>query len=327
LTGSDIEIVPSGEKGYLIDSSTHASAKHGNVFSSTCFKTLKVEKGDILQASVYCYVSKDFNGDSVKIIVKGAVNGNSESYYRIFDSTNFNPNLTQNLIYNGNFRSGTTNWWPGADSTIHTIIETPFGKGIRVSRGNGNGSDWSLKYNGRPIIYNAGHTYQIKFIFKVQKGIGIPFFIGWWVDIPNHGYVLPLKIIDLKNGWKEATCSYKFKETCYDLYTFLNSLHNNSVVDIANVEMTDLNRNNIIPNYVDQLNVKGTWQKLIIDVPCDYGKISFYLSISKNRVSDWRSLKGHVIFAVPECKVIKKEANKSAFSYNNGINKIEWKKS
>lgn len=306
LTGINVQIVPSDEKGYRIDSASVGSLK-GNVSSNTSFVSLKVDKGDIFEASLYCYVSEDFNGDSVKILVNGAVNGTSESFYRIVDSKNDNQNQNRNLISNGNFESGTTNWSIGADSTTHTIIETPFGKGIRVSRGDGNGMDWSLRYNGRPIIHYAGHTYQIKFIFKVQKGIGIPFSIGWWVDLPNHGYALPLEIKDLKNGWKEATCSYKFKETSNNLSTFLNAMHNNSVIDIANVEMIDLDRNDSIPFFFDQLNKKGTWQKLKIDVPCFRRKVSFCLSISKKGVKNLKSLRGYVIFAKPEYRVMKKK--------------------
>jgi len=310
LTGNNVEIVPAGEKGYVIDSSCSASVMNGNVFSNTYFKALKVNKGDIFQASVYCYVSKDFNGDSVKILAEGAVHGYSESYYKIFDSKNDNPQLPQNLIYNGNFELGTTNWFPEADSTTFTIIETPFGNGIRVSRTNGDGGDFSLMYKGRPIIYYTGHCYRLRFKFKVEKGGTLPFSIGWWVNDANQGFLshfLPLTIRNLNDGWKEATCTYKFKETHSDLPTFLNSLQDYSVVDIANVEMTDLDWKNTIPYFVDQLNVKGTWQKLKIDVPCGHGKISFYLSMSKNRVPDLRSLKGYVIFARPEYMVVKKK--------------------
>jgi hypothetical protein len=306
LTGNNVDIVPVGEKGYVIDNTYESKLIDSNAYINQCIKTLKVKKGEILQASVFCFVSKDFNGDSVKILIKGAVHGNSESYYRIFTSRNDNLELTKNLIYNGNFELGKTNWTPYADSTTHTIIETPFGKGIRVSRGNGNGGDWSLRYVGRPIIYYAGHTYQIKFIFKVQKGISIPFYIGWWVDTPNYGFALPLKIRDLEDGWKEAICSYKFKETNYDLPTFLNTLLDFSIVDIAKVEMTDLNRIDTVPHFVDQLSKIGTWQKLQIDVPCDQGKALFYICVSKNGVSDFTSLKGSVVFARPEYKLIAK---------------------
>jgi hypothetical protein len=308
LTGGNVEIVPPHEIGYVIDSSYDARIMHGKMFSNVCIKTLNVKKDEIFHVSLYCYVSKDFNGDSVKIIVKGAGNGNQESNYRLFDSYMYNPNPAQNLIYNGDFGLGTINWTPWADSTTHTIIETPLGKGIRVSRTNGDGGYWSLRYIGRPIIYYAKHRYQLKFNYIVRKGSEMPFKVGWWVNeegYNNSTLSLPLSIRNINLGWKEATCSYEFNETHYDLPTFLNSLQDYSVVDIANVEMTDLNRNDTIPYYVDQLNVKGTWQKLTIDFPFDLQSVSFYISISKNGVKDLRSLRGYVIFTKPEYKIEK----------------------
>jgi hypothetical protein len=305
LAGANVQIVPPEEKGYIIDSMSDATIVDGNMFSNTFFKTIKISKGETVQASLYCYVSEDFNGDSVKILIQGPIKGNNESIYQIFESKNDNQNSTQNLIYNGNFELGMDNWTAYAGSTTLTIIETPFGKGIRVTRGKGNGSDWSLRYIGRPIIYYAGHTYQIKFNFKVQSGIGIPFNIGWWVDIPNYAFALPLNIRKLKNGWNEAICSYKFKETSYDLVTFLNSLRENSIVDISNVEMTDLNGNDTILHFVDQLRKKGIWQHLKINVPSDRGKVSLFLRISKNGVTDFNSLKGYVIFARPDFRIKK----------------------
>jgi hypothetical protein len=305
LDGNNVEIVPPGVKGYIIDSMCTSNSKNGSARLDILIKKIRANAGQTIHASAYIYTTEDFNGDSVKIVLKGALKGSGESTYRLSDAETDSSKFIHNLLYNGNFENGRTNWIPNADSTTHTIIDTPFGKGIRVSRGNGNSLDWSLKYAGRPIIYHEGHTYQIKFIFKVQKGPEIPFSIGWWIDIPNHAYSLPLNINQLSDGWKEANCSYKFKETCYNLYTFLNGLQNNSVVDIANVEITDLDKSDTLVYFVDQLSQKGKWQKVTLDAPCESGKISYYISISKKGVTDLKSLKGKVIFSKPELAIIK----------------------
>lgn len=302
LTGVNVEIVPSFAEGYRLDSTCFGKVENGSVHFETYFQKLKVKKGDSINANIYCFVSKDFNGDSVRLLIKGAVYGNRVSDYKLFDSSNEKLSDAGNLIINGDFNLGTTNWRPNADSTTHTIIETPFGKGIRVLRTNGNDEDWSLQYVGRPIIYHPGHRYQIRFIYKIEKGNGIPFKIGWWVD-EGRGFIdydLPLEIRKIRNGWNEATCSTVFTQTHYDLVIFLNSLHDYSVVDITNVEMKDLDRNDTIPLYVDQLNKKGTWQKLTIKIPCNSGRASVCFSIIKNNVVDFRSLKGYVIFTSPE---------------------------
>ena len=181
-------------------------------------------------------------------------------YINKYDSINRsemnNKRSTNNLFSNNDFTLGTHFWDPAADSTTNEIIETPFGKGIRVARTNGNGGYWSLMYAGRPIVYYAGHCYRIRFYYKVEKGDSLPFNVGWWVNEANQGYVahrLPLIINNIIDGWKEATCSYKFKETHYDLPTFLNSLQDYSTVDIANVELEDLDRNDSLPVFVDQV--------------------------------------------------------------------------
>jgi hypothetical protein len=302
LDGENVEIVPSFAKGYILDSTCVEKAKNRIGYFETNFQTLKVKKGDTLNASIYCFVSKDFNGDSVSLLARGAASGNKVSHYSVLDAINENASIMSNLISNGDFTLGTKNWAPSADSTTHTIIDTPFGRGIRVSRTNGNGGDWSLRYVGRPIIYHAGHRYQIRFKYKIEKGVGIPFDIGWWVD-EGHGFIdcnLNLEVRKLGNGWNEATCSKLFSQMHLDLYTLLNSLRDYSIVDITNVELIDLDRTDTIPLFVDQLNKKGTWQKLSIKVPCNNGKATVCLSIFKNNVADFKSLKGYVIFALPE---------------------------
>lgn len=302
LSGDNVEIVPPFENGYLLDSTCNETVENGFGYFETNFQTLKVRKGDSLEATLYCFVSKDFNGDSVRLLIKGSVYGNSVSDFKLFDTNIEKLSYSGNLISNGDFKLGTTNWITDADSTTHTIIETPFGRGIRVSRTNGDGGDWSLRYMGRPIVYYAGHKYQIRFLYKMEKGRGIPFKVGWWVN-EGSGFVssnLPLEITKIRDGWNEATCSYIFNHTYNDLAAFINSLQDFSIVDITNVEITDLDRNDTLPLFVDQLNKKGTWQKLTVKVPCFSGMASVCFRISRNNVENIGSFKGYVIFALPE---------------------------
>lgn len=65
LTGENVEIVPPGVKGYLMDSTCNAYIMGGNAYSYTdlYLYNRKVNDNDTVQVSVYCYVSKDFNGD------------------------------------------------------------------------------------------------------------------------------------------------------------------------------------------------------------------------------------------------------------------------
>ena len=180
-------------------------------------------------------------------------------YLKNYDLKNFAEPAPKNLISNGDFILRNVFWVPGADSTFHSIVETPYGSGIKVSRLNGNGGDWSLRYVGRPIIYHAGHKYVLSFLYKVIEGNDMPFNIGWWVNDGGQGFIetvsLPLKIINYEYGWKKAVCSYRFKETHYDLGAFLNSLQDYSTVIIAKVALYDSDGNDSLPDFVDQLKV------------------------------------------------------------------------
>jgi len=206
------------------------------------------------------------------------------TYDSLFDAKNNPQGL--NLFGNGNFRQGLKYWLPYADSTQHAIVETPFGYGIRVSRTDGDGEYWSLRYDGRPIIYHALHTYLIKFDYKVIQGDTLPFNVGWWVNDANQGfrsYRLPLKITKLEQGWKEAKCSYTFKETHFGLISFLNSLNDSSIVDISNVELIDLKKDSALPVFVDQVKDMSKFKSQMISDSIELRKYSSFISPRINR--------------------------------------------
>ena len=81
LSGKNVEIVPAGSKGYLFDKSClgFASPSHSYYFLS--LKRESVKKGDSLLASVYCYVTDNFDGDAVAIRAEGSLTGNPDKFY------------------------------------------------------------------------------------------------------------------------------------------------------------------------------------------------------------------------------------------------------
>jgi hypothetical protein len=182
-----------------------------------------------------------------------------QQYLYAGDSLYNRPPVNLNLFANGDFSSGYLNWITESDSTSQKIIYTPFGKGLEISRSDGDGGSWTVRYVGRPIVYHAGHTYELRFLALVKKGEGFPFNVGWWVNDGGQGYdptvALTKKFINKNDGWMEIVCSYRFRETHADLPTFLNSLQNNSVVQITRVELLDLDRNDSLPAFVDQINI------------------------------------------------------------------------
>jgi hypothetical protein len=62
LEGKNVEIVPKDSKGYLMDSTCNANTWDGNAFSYTIFGTREIAEGCSGRASVYCFVSDDFDG-------------------------------------------------------------------------------------------------------------------------------------------------------------------------------------------------------------------------------------------------------------------------
>jgi hypothetical protein len=75
LKGDSVEIVPQNARGYLIDSTSNSDTWNGNAYSYTRVWSSKVENLDIINASVYCYVSEDFNGEWINLSCEGTTSG------------------------------------------------------------------------------------------------------------------------------------------------------------------------------------------------------------------------------------------------------------
>jgi hypothetical protein len=91
LTGSNVEIVPVGSKGYLLDCTSNSSYyPESNVCEAySLIARLKANKGDHYQASVFCFVSDDFDGDFVSMgntsenVEKKTVSGKTVDFYNL----------------------------------------------------------------------------------------------------------------------------------------------------------------------------------------------------------------------------------------------------
>jgi hypothetical protein len=89
LVGENVEIVPEGAKGYLLDSTCNPSFYKGNNLyeSYTLILALNVRKGERYKASVYCFVSDLFEGKTVSFgntyesVDNRVVTGKTFSFY------------------------------------------------------------------------------------------------------------------------------------------------------------------------------------------------------------------------------------------------------
>jgi hypothetical protein len=152
------------------------------------------------------------------------------------------PYIGNNLVSNGNFKYNGTFWKRSSDSSINIkIVDFKNVRCALISRGIGNGGDWSLFYAGRSIVYQANNEYQISFKIMPVKPYSIPFKVGFWVD-EGEGFKndLKLKIKSLNERWLEVKASYLFKHIHSDLRFFINSQLSNSQFYITDISLTNL---------------------------------------------------------------------------------------
>jgi hypothetical protein len=129
------------------------------------------------------------------------------------------------------------------------LSDSPFGKAIRIKRGNGIHGGWTLFYIGPAIKYYAGHRYNIDFCFRFISKDPYPLNIGWYFGkYKNIGtmYLEPVEI-PIGEGWKKASCSITFDSTFINLPCFLGPLENNSELEISQPKLTDLDANESSP--------------------------------------------------------------------------------
>jgi hypothetical protein len=81
LTGYNVEIVPRGTKGYCMDKTCNADTWEGNAYSYTTVFNKNVNKNDTLSASVFCFVSSDFDGTWALLDYVGSSDGEKIDKY------------------------------------------------------------------------------------------------------------------------------------------------------------------------------------------------------------------------------------------------------
>ena len=81
LAGRNVEIVPANSKGYMMDSTCESIQKNGNAYSFTQIASKNVNIKDTISASVYCYVSEDFNGEWASLSSEGSVQAETAKFY------------------------------------------------------------------------------------------------------------------------------------------------------------------------------------------------------------------------------------------------------
>ncbi len=74
LTGNNAGILPPGSKGYYLDNTCDAITREGNAYAYTLVWNKNLNKSCVKGASVYCYVSEDFDGTYAMLAFEGPGN-------------------------------------------------------------------------------------------------------------------------------------------------------------------------------------------------------------------------------------------------------------
>lgn len=148
-----------------------------------------------------------------------------------------------NLYYNGDFRYDLDFWSfikSKNDSVTHEIkIEDKY-KYLEISRYKGVGF-FQLVYHGRPIYFHKNVEYKLNFDFRIIKGEGVPFKVGWWVlDKGKRPGNLPLTVTSLSNGWNSCEAIHVFEEDHIKSLGFINSQQAGTVIQIRNISLSSV---------------------------------------------------------------------------------------
>jgi hypothetical protein len=250
LAGKKVEIVPKNTKGYYMDSTCEADTWEGHAFSFTSLKPNKVTTNDLIVASVYCYVSDDFNGTWARLIFHGAVNGDQwgnfnydfnkiGTWQKIATSVKCKNGIIVPYLYFS--KIGVKNF-----STLkgHVIFAYPLVKVLTESDSTSttipNIESKYLNLNCN-IIYKDSFLslYKIKEMIKkydifltknsINKFNNNSLFINYFLPI----YIIRLKGFSDKSYIKDVISNYLSQDTTYYSY------ESNLIVDSISNRFTD----------------------------------------------------------------------------------------
>ena len=153
---------------------------------------------------------------------------------------------TYNYFINGDFTNETWNygWYTSADATTHTFIDThsKYGNALRCSREDGDGGEWSLRFNTAtsPITFATGETWVFSFKVRCIRGTINDFGIGWWInDNGAWRHSLVKNYYELDDGWLQVyTDPYTIVDGPYsNPATFMNTQSDYTTFDFTDIQL------------------------------------------------------------------------------------------
>lgn len=313
LIGENVEIVPKNSIGYRMDNTCNASTWNNNAYSYTNISSLF--QGDSIKAlnefyyaSVYCFVSKDFDGTWARISAEGGAYGKIIQQY---DLNNKGVWQKLSICFKNEVNISPVYLYWAKDGVIdfsslngYIIYAHPEYKIIKSDPKDPE-TGWGL--HGGTFVYPLiGDNVETIPENSVGLKIDRTCYSSTWY---NNAY--SYTDISILLQWDTLVTNYRVFYA--SVYCFVSKDFNGKWARISTEGDVS---GNIINEY--DLSKKGTWQKLQIDFNSkSKSKIPpVYLYLSKFGVKDFSSLDGYVIFAYPQYKMnTKKNIDKSFLNY------------
>jgi hypothetical protein len=295
LLGENVEIVPENSIGYNMDSTCNVSTWGNNAYSysdiSSLFKSDSINaKYDTYYSSVYCFVSKDFNGTWARISTEGGASGKFKHEYDLSKKGTwqklqiyFKTNSGIPPVYLFWAKNGATDFY---HLKGHIIFAYPEYRKIKVDPKDPD-TGWGLSVSTR-ISPLFGDSVEI-----VPKNS-----IGYKMDSTCDA-----------STWSKNAYSYTDISSLFqgDSIAANNEYYYASVFCFVSKDFDGTwarisTEGGVSGKSIQEydLTKKGTWQKLQIYFTANSGIPPIYLFWSKDGVTDFKSLKGHIIYAYPE---------------------------
>lgn len=233
LTGKNIEIVPNGTKGYLLDKDCIGDSSLTHAYFFQLIDTRNVEKGDSLIASVYCFVSDDFNGTAAAFRAIGALNGNPDAFYDLNEKGRWKKMIMPIDCNNGELRTYLymNKGGVGNFSTLEGYVIFAYPEFVRINRNTGRSSSNDIETSGSKhgkyfpsIMHSSRNTFNAhmfafpyyNIITSVKTDIDKDLLRNWIAKIISedtvyHGYKADLSVSGGVDNFGEGRASrWKF---------------------------------------------------------------------------------------------------------------------
>lgn len=283
LTGKNVEIVPDDAQGYKLDKRAECTLVNNSACFYSRLQGIRVRPGYRYIASVYCFVSEDFNGNSVKIYATGGLNGLTRSSYDLSEKggwqkmvTSFYGDSTESSVYINFLKTDAADF---NELTGYVVFAYP--------------EIEEIKYNPKKPKSWASNNYTEVFPLTTDNSysfpdstIGCKYFTDEMEMVKENKYHFSSEIFEFP--------IHKEQRAITTIFTYVSEEYDGNRVGIAT-------SGNIYNSRTSHYNLqhKGTWQKLTISNFGDSGKATLSLFFSKENAIKPPNNKGYVIFAYP----------------------------